>query len=149
MSSNKQKANAIKLKRAEARSEQELQAKEDFKKKLLNSTQNFNTQREAAKLLINKKHWVNEDNLRPTNSHGKPEFVYRGYYVDVHFKCKFCGASQNWSATQQKWWYETAKGDVWTTAILCKPCRRTEQQRIIKARELQLQGKPKETRTDK
>jgi hypothetical protein len=83
---------------------------------------------------------VAPENLRPTNSYSTPDFVLRGYYVDFPFKCKSCGSSQVWSATQQKWWYESAKGDVWTVAVLCKPCRRREQARKAVARTIHLEG---------
>ena len=83
---------------------------------------------------------VNPENLHPTNSYGTPDFVKRGYYVDMAFNCKFCGAAQVWSETQQKWWYESAKGDVWTKAVLCRPCRKREQARRAAAREVHLAG---------
>jgi hypothetical protein len=93
-------------------------------------------QRELAKKHI----LVNPENLRPTNSYGTPEFVRRGYYIDMAFHCKSCGAAQVWTETQQKWWYESAKGDVWTTAVLCRPCRKREQTRRAAAREVHLSG---------
>lgn len=77
---------------------------------------------------------VNPDNLHSTNSYDIPDFVTRGYYVDRPFTCKDCGIAQEWTATQQKWWYESAKGDVWTIAIRCRPCRRREQARKAAAR---------------
>jgi hypothetical protein len=83
---------------------------------------------------------VNSTNLRPTNSYDTPDFVVRGFYVDRPFDCKTCGVAQVWTATQQKWWYEAAKGDVWTVAVLCKPCRRREQARKAAARIMQLEG---------
>lgn len=79
---------------------------------------------------------VNASNLRPTNSYGTPNFVARGYYVDFPFKCKDCGKSEVWSPTQQRWWYEIAKGDVWTVATRCRPCRRRERARRTSAREI-------------
>ena len=72
---------------------------------------------------------VNPANLRPTNSYSTPDFVVREFYVDRPFKCKDCGVSEIWTATQQKWWYESAKGDVWTVAVRCRPCRRRERER--------------------
>jgi hypothetical protein len=69
---------------------------------------------------------VNPANLGPNSSYGIPEFVERGYYVDMPFNCKSCGIAQVWTGTQQKWWYEVAKGDVWAVAVLCRPCRRRE-----------------------
>ncbi len=83
---------------------------------------------------------VNPANLRPTNSYGTPDFVLRGFYVDMPFNCKSCGTSQVWTATQQKWWYESAKGDVWTIAVLCRPCRLRERKRKAAARKVHLEG---------
>ena len=83
---------------------------------------------------------VNTANLRSTNSYGTPDFVRRGHYVDKPFNCKACGTAQVWTETQQKWWYESAKGDVWTVAVLCKPCRQRERTRKEAAREVHLSG---------
>jgi len=97
-------------------------------------------QARARRELAKKHVLVNPENLHPTNSYGTPDFVKRGYYVDMAFNCKFCGAAQVWSETQQKWWYESAKGDVWTKAVLCRPCRKREQARRAAAREVHLAG---------
>ncbi len=86
---------------------------------------------------------VNASNLRPTNSYGTPDFVARGYYMDVPFKCKDCGKSEVWSPTQQRWWYEIAKGDVWTVANRCRPCRQRERARRNTAREVAEAGMAK------
>jgi len=45
-----------------------------------------------------------------------------------------------WTATQQKWWYESAKGDVWTVAVLCRPCRIRERDRKTAARKVHQEG---------
>ena len=82
---------------------------------------------------------VNPANLRPTNSYSTPDFVARGFYVDMPFACKACGQAQVWTAAQQKWWYESAKGDVWTTAVLCRPCRLRERKRKSAARSVHLE----------
>lgn len=66
---------------------------------------------------------VDPDALAPSNRCGQPDFVIRGCYVDVPFTCRECGVEQVWTAERQKWWYEVAKGDVFSTAILCRPCR--------------------------
>ena len=58
--------------------------------------------------------------LTPHNSYSPPDFVERGYYVDKPFVCQACGISQTWTAAQQKWWYEVAKGDVFSTATQCR-----------------------------
>ncbi|PYM14145.1 MAG: hypothetical protein DMD81_18810 [Candidatus Rokuibacteriota bacterium] len=83
---------------------------------------------------------VNPENLRPTNSYGSPRFVERGYYVDLPFTCKACGVPQVWTAAQQKWWYESAKADVWTTAARCRPCRIRERNRKAAAHKVHLDG---------
>ena len=88
-----------------------------------------------------KKHvLVNPHNLRPNNSYDTPEFVKRGHYVDLAFRCKSCEAPQTWTEAQQKWWYESVKGDVWAVAVLCRPCRRKERARRTGAREAHLSG---------
>jgi hypothetical protein len=100
------------------------------------------SRRQAAKAQKRHAKWlagqvvVNPSNLRPTNSYGTPDFVARGYYVDFPFKCKDCGNPEVWSPTQQRWWYEIAKGDVWTVAIRCRPCRQRERVRRASAREI-------------
>jgi putative zinc ribbon protein len=83
---------------------------------------------------------VNEANLRPTNSHGTPDFVRREFYVDLPFECRDCGIAQVWTATQQKWWYESAKGDVWTVATRCRHCRRRDRERRGVARLVHEEG---------
>ena len=61
--------------------------------------------------------------LAADNSYGVPDFVWRGCYVDVEFRCVDCGAEGVWTAERQKWWYEEAKGGVWTRANRCRACR--------------------------
>ena len=83
----------------------------------------------------------NEENLAPYNSYGMPAFVERGFYRDEEFECIDCGALEIWTATQQKWWYEVAKGNVESRAVRCRPCRRKEQARKRAAREASMEGK--------
>lgn len=83
---------------------------------------------------------VNLSVLRPTNSYGTPDFVERGFYIERPFRCKDCGKSEVWTASQQKWWYETAKGDVWTVAVRCRACRRAERARKAEARRVHREG---------
>jgi hypothetical protein len=83
---------------------------------------------------------VNEALLAPYNSYGAPDYVTRGYYIDIPFYCANCGKEQIWKAAQQKWWYEVAKGYVYSTAKLCRNCRRNEQMRKAKARQTHLNG---------
>ncbi|WP_245616038.1 zinc-ribbon domain containing protein [Andreprevotia chitinilytica] len=67
---------------------------------------------------------VNPAALAANNSYGQPEFLRRGYYEDLCFICRDCGAKQVWLASQQQWWFETAKGYVYSTAVRCLNCRR-------------------------
>jgi len=46
---------------------------------------------------------VNVASLAPNNSYGAPDFVTRGCYVDVPFRCQGCGKNEVWTAAQQKW----------------------------------------------
>jgi hypothetical protein len=82
---------------------------------------------------------VNSALLRPHNSYGLT-FEVRGYYEDLAFDCKDCGRQEVWTATQQKWWYEVAKGEVNSTAVRCRACRRRERQRAAEARRVHLEG---------
>ena len=83
---------------------------------------------------------VNEASLAPNNSYGAPQFVYRGYYLDLPFLCHGCGKEEVWTATQQKWWYEVAKGFAYSTAKLCRTCRREARARSDESRRLHLEG---------
>ena len=78
--------------------------------------------------------------LAPYNSYGVPAFVERGYYVDTPFACAHCHVDQVWRATQQKWWYEVAKGDTRTVANRCRLCRRKERERRNESRRLHQEG---------
>lgn len=83
---------------------------------------------------------VNTAALELSTSYGFPEFAARGFYVDTPFRCKDCGKEEIWTATQQKWWYEVAKGHVDTTASRCRPCRVKERSRRDEARRVHLEG---------
>jgi hypothetical protein len=89
---------------------------------------------------------VNLESLAECNSYSNPDFVLRGYYVDVDFQCKGCGKEEFWTARQQKWWYEVAKGGRFTTAIMCRACRRRERERQNEARRVRLSGIGKKRR---
>lgn len=78
--------------------------------------------------------------LAPYNSYGQPPFVRDGYYRDTPFVCVDCGTQEVWRATQQKWWYEVAKGHVETRAIRCSPCRKRQSARRNDARRIHLEG---------
>lgn len=83
---------------------------------------------------------VNRAQLAPSNSYGAPAFVTRGTYLDAPFRCVDCGADEVWTATQQKWWYEVAKGFAYSTARRCRACRRAVRERSAAAREVHQGG---------
>ena len=83
---------------------------------------------------------VNREALAAHNSYSEPEFVTRGFYADQPFQCVDCGKAEIWTAHQQKWWYEVAKGDVFTIARRCRVCRRRERERRAQARRVHLEG---------
>ncbi|WP_227818246.1 zinc-ribbon domain containing protein [Nitrogeniibacter aestuarii] len=78
--------------------------------------------------------------LMPTNSYGAPVWQTRGFYLDLAFTCKDCGAECLWTAQRQKWWYEVAKGHPDSTAVRCKPCRAKERARKETARRVAMAG---------
>jgi hypothetical protein len=65
------------------------------------------------------------------------------FYADQPFICVDCGSAEVWTARQQKWWYEVAGGEIETTAIRCRRCRRKERERKSEARRIHLEGKEK------
>lgn len=105
----------------------------------------------AAELKTNSSRFVpvNDTLLGPYNSYGVPDFVSRGYYIDLPFRCVDCGKEEIWTGSQQKWWYEVAKGFVYSTAIRCRSCRRRERKRRADARRVHLSGVAQRSRTSK
>lgn len=83
---------------------------------------------------------VNETLLAPNNSYGAPDFVERGYYIDRPFRCVDCGKEEVWTGTQQKWWYEVAKGFAYSTAVRCRVCRRKKREQSAESRRIHLEG---------
>src|SRR4051812_42082264 len=67
---------------------------------------------------------VNLSLLPPNNSYGVPEFVRRGYYLDLPFVCEGCASEEVWTALQQNWWCEVSKGFAYPKAKHCRACRR-------------------------
>ena len=62
------------------------------------------------------------------------------FYIDTPFVCKDCGAHEIWTAKQQKWWYEIAKGRIDTRAVRCRPCRLLERARVEEAQRVSQAG---------
>ena len=46
------------------------------------------------------------------------------FYIDKVFTCRDCGSEELWTAEQQKWWYEEAKGHIDSFAVRCRACRK-------------------------
>jgi hypothetical protein len=90
---------------------------------------------------------LDREKLARSGSWFPPEFVERGYYLDEPFRCVDCGKEEVWTAAQQKWWYEVAKGDLFTVAKRCRPCRRRERERKTEARRVHLEGLAKKPRS--
>lgn len=68
------------------------------------------------------------------NDHADPDTTYRfflsaGWYRDEPFHCVDCGKLQIWTAAQQKWWYEVAKGSALQVATRCRSCRRIHREK--------------------
>lgn len=70
----------------------------------------------------------------PINTYGSP----KTFYVDVNFKCQDCGSAEIWTAEQQKWFYEVAKGSLHATAVRCRDCRnRLKDQKELQRQQMQ------------
>lgn len=48
------------------------------------------------------------------------------FYAVRPFTCRDCVAVEVWTAKQQKWWHETAKGNIDSKAVRCRSCRAIE-----------------------
>ena len=89
---------------------------------------------------------VNAALLEPGTSYWPSDFMTRGYYLDQPFECRDCKTAEVWTATQQKWWFEIAKGGVATRAHRCRPCRRKERERVADARRASDEGRARKAR---
>jgi hypothetical protein len=61
---------------------------------------------------------ANVERQPANNSYSPPP-----YYLDKPFQCVDCGKEEVWTASQQKWYYEVAKGSIYGQAIRCRSCR--------------------------
>ncbi|MES2947619.1 MAG: zinc-ribbon domain-containing protein [Pseudomonadota bacterium] len=73
-------------------------------------------------------------------AHNNTYGLLPSFYLDQPFVCKDCGAHEIWTAKQQKWWYEIAKGQIDTRAVRCRPCRLLERARVDEARRVSQAG---------
>lgn len=71
------------------------------------------------------------------------------FYVDQVVICKECGAEELWTAERQKWWYEVAKGNINTVAVLCRGCRAKRKKVKEEARAIHLSGLARKHETKK
>jgi hypothetical protein len=62
------------------------------------------------------------------------------FYGDKVVACRNCGKEEVWPAERQKWWYEVAKGNINTKAVLCRACRNVRKERNADARQVHLEG---------
>jgi len=131
VTSNKQKRQKIDAKRHEAKEQVRAQARRDAE---LRRRRDFEARLARGEVA------VEPSRLAPSNSYSIPDFVERGTYQPEPFVCRDCGVEEVWTPLQQKWWYETAKGDVFTTATRCRACRARERARKAAARRVHLQG---------
>ena len=73
---------------------------------------------------------ANLDKQAPNNS-----YDVLAHYADKEFICVDCGKREVWTAKQQQWWYEVAKGPIQSTAVRCHVCRRRRREEKQRQRE--------------
>jgi hypothetical protein len=121
MTSGKEKAAALQAKRTAKRKEKRAAAVAErarrHKQRLLDEVDINAVAVDATKLAG----WE--------RSYSTPLYVTRGFYVPIPFTCKDCGKAEVWTPRQQKWWYEEAKGEPFSSATRCRPCRRRQRDR--------------------
>lgn len=87
---------------------------------------------------------ADQKELSHNNTYGRlPRF-----YIDKVVVCRQCGTEEVWPAERQKWWYEVAKGNINTEAVLCRACRDNEKQRKEEARRVHAEGLKKKRSND-
>jgi hypothetical protein len=132
LKSNKQKQSELKARNAAKREKQAILAAVAARRARMDFFRDARARGELP---------VNMTRLSSTGyGYSIPAFVERGTYAPIAFTCKTCGKVETWTAHQQKWWYETAKGNVLATATRCRPCRAKERARRDEARRVHLEG---------
>ncbi len=63
--------------------------------------------------------------LKHNNTYGPLPY----FYADKLVTCRDCGKEEVWTAENQKWWYEVAKGNINSLAVRCRSCRENEKGR--------------------
>jgi len=141
MKSNKQKRSEIAARKAAKQEKEAILAAQAARKARLEFLRSVGSRGEQP---------VDKTKLAPAgNSYSVPAFVERGTYAPIDFTCRSCRKVETWTAEQQKWWYETAKGGLFTTATLCRSCRRRERARQDEARCVHLEGVARKARKPK
>jgi hypothetical protein len=51
-------------------------------------------------------------------------YSVNAWYRDERFQCQDCGRTEVWTAESQRWWFEVAKGLIYSRAIRCRACRK-------------------------
>jgi hypothetical protein len=88
---------------------------------------------------------ADQKELEHNNTYGRlPRF-----YIDKLVVCRNCGKEEVWSAERQKWWYEVAKGNINTDAVLCRACREQAKRKKAEARRVHLEGLQKKRENNK
>lgn len=67
-------------------------------------------------------------------------FLKAGWYRDYPFHCRDCRKLEIWTDTQQKWWYEVAKGGILTCATRCRACRKSAREKQAEHRRKTAEG---------
>ena len=81
----------------------------------------------------------------PNGSYDPPPL----WYVDKNYVCVDCGDEETWTAVQQKWYYEEAKGTLYATAKRCYSCRLKIRQAKALQREQMAASQKAKDRSDK
>lgn len=79
-------------------------------------------------------------------SHNNTYDLLPRFYVDKLIVCRNCSKEEVWPAKRQKWWYEVAKGNINTTAVLCRECRGKEKERKLEDRRVHQEGLAKKNK---
>ncbi len=79
----------------------------------------------------------------PNSSWGAPVTAY----FDIAFRCRDCRKKEIWTAEQQKWYYEEAKGPLYANAVRCHECRkRLKEQKQIQREQMAKADLQKQTK---
>src|SRR5690606_41915353 len=62
--------------------------------------------------------------------------------------CRDCGTEEVWPAERQKWWYEVAKGNIFTDAVFCRRCREAKKAQKAEARRRSEAGLARKRRSE-